>query len=211
MPNSRTPPPKLVVSYLEEREKDPNHRKYPYKTDFTVNMLDTRDVDRMFDSPEVLRSWLGFELGITIEPDGIFYKNKTTNIERFTGRDMELLVQLADENTPVNDHVLLKGKYHTLLFQKEESEITPFTCVTGGVEEIESYIRNLVEQGKILAYEIWSGAGENKIVKSFKVERNKKVSGIPNYVQEIVNKHLEFRKQEVAAPEPRKATTSFKY
>lgn len=167
---------RLVVSYIGEHENDYNGKPYPYKVKFSVHMLDTTEVDKFSDSPDILRSWLGFELNIKV-------KSNKTDVERITARDIEKLVELADPDlTDKYRHVVLKNKYHYLIFQRVEAEdVTPLTCIAGDEKEVENTIRAYVEQGKILAYEIWSGAGEQKIVKNFKVEHNKQVNGIPDY------------------------------
>ena len=176
---------KLVVTFIEERDADPNWMKYPYQTHFDIRLMDTTDVDRLADTPDVLRNWLGFEVAIPWEPSGR-YNGRRTTIEKFTGSDMELLVQLAFNDENIDNHVLLKGKYYTLLFQRVESDVTPFTCLTGGPEEVGEYLKACVEEKRVLAYEAWSGAGYNKVVENFQIEHNKEVSGIPKYGESTV-------------------------
>lgn len=194
----------LVLTIIDERDKDPNSHVYPVKKNFKFVYYDGEK--KNWDMYNVgLYMLVEMQRGKSYDPYAYvekmyFYVDDSLLEKMLAVRDDEALLFRKLLNIDTNIKLQGKAKEEWLkerienwnnrkdrvLIQTKNDTREPFTAVVGEEDVVTEGLTKLFSEKKIEGYEIWSGAGQNTILDSFSVEHDVKVWGIPERASDFV-------------------------
>ena len=165
---------KIVVSFIEKNETDPNWRKYPAKKNFELKAYE--------ELPSYIERRGDCCVSVMFPPGGPYKKEEPCYLE-MSIKDVREMLCVAYSNVAT---FFKECKYHKILFQNADDPREPFDVLTGDEDNVTSKLQDYFKNKKITTQETWSGAGFNELADRLEVYRDFEVTGVPEYGQKTI-------------------------